>query len=1413
MGLRRLTIFQDDDITTWATFTTDPAGTNPYLKEPGPGAESEIDLLHGSASIGQLNLEVVDVPTTPGDQSSGIFTSLLATAGGETALNGRLALYEVNRGGTWVTALRGVVWRVELVKLSTFRLELRDVREREREHAMFELTRTPTVIPPGVLEGYGKPYPGAPEALWLIPPTKGVKARWKSTGTRRGEIWFDVATTTVRRAPSLYVAVVPPDLVVNERILNALAGNTQLPMSRKLPPGVAVRGALRRYDRIDVLWRTGGSGAWTEVETPLADHMDGVLTPAGLRSFSFKLAVGIVPTRDGELTGAAEAYLLAMSVVVDEGNEALLPSSDGEIEVVIRYHGPVSEEWPLHLEGMTEGEFLKACYDGDFSRTDPRIPYDEAAVLSFDRPIRARITERVEDMRGWLESNFYAPRGSAPAVWNGEVYPIKYEIPPDDVSLPQLDGTNCKPLPGWYHGADDAVNQVEVTYKRDSSVALIDNPKGEGLAGDRIVSRDVQVVHRSESSIELLGERTLELNTDLFRAVAGKEGEPVSGDVTDEVGHQLSMERAFQAIDRFRYGGQHIEAQGMRSDPDVEGLRPGDWVLAAASWWPDYQTGKRGANRLAQVVGRQDTDASWTTLRLEDAGPSLQPVGQPTLGTLAVTAEGEVEVPITAVATGSEARVDFLVSDTTPVHGNPGWLFAGRTGAGSSVFVPPQRSGGRVWVRARGEAEGRRSSAWTEPVSIQLESRPRLFDLRVTFAEDGTPTVHCTDNGTVGGVRIIYAVHERDPEEDPTLTESEDFVVATEYVLDTVVLPGDQLTLEITPYLGFSGGSVTGTAGETQRMTATRRLPFNDNVPWGTIQAVYVEGDELLQAVFQGNHLGQSFAWVLYRSELPPEDPAPDDTGAGVEDSGTVDNRVGVVEVANLDPLTGSENFWMVAWWYGRGEQEGERGPAVVVPVQESDTLLVPRRAWLEIVTETDGSSSAGFSVRLRDPSGYVSQVQYRIVVLGQSDTGWLNEAGTPEDFNLYSRSEPQGPGKVIQISFRARWMPPGAHFGDAEYIRLDSRLFGDVEAEPSVFLTPLLGTNGELRAVGSGVSKILSFRFLAGLTAPLKSAVQSATPVNGNPATSGLLLTLNAQQIGIIRAIGYTGLDGTGDQTEMVEARAVFGVPHQPRIFAQATRAEDEVTLSLQVEDLSLVVTQVEFRTRASDASTWSSWSSIGFVSGSIGVDQHLSRSSVIAAPAGKDTQIEWRVIYVNEQGSTNSVGDVILAANLTELTKQIYVPHSAFTPRVVLATTGSPNYTVQTLFSFNHTDDRGLEVVRPSHWVDHVGPVLLPPGTIVTQLEMRSWRRTSVGGFVQLTLTEGTITGGSVTVGTLIRSSGSGWNSTFIFGVNKTVGTLPLMAWLLVEPDSLMSNPGAGHAFRWLVVTYLAPGYAFTY
>ena len=48
--------------------STDPAHARPYLKAPTSFPEQEVDFAKGTASIGQVNIQVIDVPTVANDQ-------------------------------------------------------------------------------------------------------------------------------------------------------------------------------------------------------------------------------------------------------------------------------------------------------------------------------------------------------------------------------------------------------------------------------------------------------------------------------------------------------------------------------------------------------------------------------------------------------------------------------------------------------------------------------------------------------------------------------------------------------------------------------------------------------------------------------------------------------------------------------------------------------------------------------------------------------------------------------------------------------------------------------------------------------------------------------------------------------------------------------------------------------------------------------------------------------------------------------------------------------------------------------------------------------------------------------------------------------------------------------------------------
>src|SRR5690606_35592770 len=180
-----LTVYQADDVTPWFEVSTDPAHPHPYLHPPGEYDQGEIDLLGGRALVGEIQVRVID-PQTGADQSERWITERLGipaghAGAGHSALNGRRGLLTQSDGAV---VLDGVVSGVRLSEsFAGFYLSLRDIRERHRRVSLFSRTGTATVLPRGVLHGYGK----LPGGGWLIPPTQPLPAVWHGSSGLFGQ--------------------------------------------------------------------------------------------------------------------------------------------------------------------------------------------------------------------------------------------------------------------------------------------------------------------------------------------------------------------------------------------------------------------------------------------------------------------------------------------------------------------------------------------------------------------------------------------------------------------------------------------------------------------------------------------------------------------------------------------------------------------------------------------------------------------------------------------------------------------------------------------------------------------------------------------------------------------------------------------------------------------------------------------------------------------------------------------------------------------------------------------------------------------------------------------------------------------------------------------------------------------------
>lgn len=560
----------------------------------------------------------------------------------------------------------------------------------------------------------------------------------------------------------------------------------------------------------------------------------------------------------------------------------------------------------------------------------------------------------------------------------------------------------------------------------------------------------------------------------------------------------------------------------------------------------------------------------------------------------------------------------------------------------------------------------------------------------------------------------------------------------------------------------------------------------DEESPFGVVLAGY-EGTTV-EAEVQGNLIASSFRWLIYIGEDPPSNPFYNDPAA--EAQGEVDARYGVFVETGLTALTGSEKYWVAVIFFTGSQWLGDRSEPVIVEAREGP--IASRNPWWEITIEDDGATFANFGVRLHDPFELTDRVEWRYVQIGEFDSGWTLQDSDPNDLDQYNQLVQQAVGRLQQIMFRFRWRPAGTSSANDEWVTIESMIFGSQVTQEAVSIVPRLNSQGQLVAIVNGTAGIESVKVAAALTnPPSDSTVRAQTPINANPAESGILLTLEPGQVGALKAFGYTQINGGGTETpKPATAKIFFGVSRQPRVHAAATRADDDVTISIEVEDLSFSVSSIQYRVRQSDDASWGSWSNFSTSTGTIGVDEYLSRGVTLSSPDGKDTQVEWRVEYSNEVGDTKSIGDVIFLANLREIVKTLKFPFSSMVP--------VNNSTTWSIVSYLRPGDTTAR--------SFFGSVVLPVGIELQEINSRAYRN-GTSDDIDIFFYRISNTAGSTTLATLTHNT-TGWQ-TIISSLSETVaGDIYVVE---VRMDAL-SN-AVDTKYLWTEFDYLAPGYSQTY
>lgn len=901
---QRVTFFADDDVTALLgtadasgnvidpSFSTDKTHARPYLMFQPETGSAEIDFAEGRSSIGQVNLVIGDKRLDPDDQASGVYTQLQASGvTGDTQVLRRRVLWEgQDLTGAWVVLMNGVLYRTTLNSdLVSYTIALRDMRERERRVRLFVENEGTAIFPRiGPRDGWGQPYTYDPVTQqyaldpWrpaMLAPVAGAVGTFKLDLLAGSCVVIDFDD-------ALNVPLINPTQELRD--IWTRYGQSVLDGQEIIGPGDAIFSSLNvafdrfRYKNVIAEWSGDGGTTWNRLSTMPASTG---IVPFRQNVFEIITIPPLYGQSAFDIVLKGEAPRPAFDVI----RSVMLVPSPGDVSpvngqrVLVRYLSnlPPEKDVPKYLEETSFGTLLRKVYDGEFSdvQVPPRVQYSETAMAAMEvstMPAIGIIDGVVTDMRGWVEENIYKPNGYAPALDpSGMVTPIKYELP--SASAPLLELTDAiVESAEWEHSDALAVNKVSFVYQRDIVPTTLSYQNGY-----RIITSDVTIEDWNIGSASLFNSKTLEYRPVTCHTVliGGTSVFAQTPSLVSEIGWRLAMARCADVLRRFGSGAQLCKVTAKASDAGVYAAQAGDWVILGVSWLPDYQSRRRGINRLMQITKVKKSSPITREFTLVDAGPYDQPAALPTVGNIQEGANSTVTVDVTAIPAGVTARLEFAVSPTEPVETSGAWMAFARTTTLGTFSTSPVPPGSTVWVRWRGEIQGRRSSDWGGPLTITVGGTAIMLSARLDILV-GVPRIQWSAlDATTLGVRVYYQRHANGTAQPAVLASSIDAAVDNNgaggdgYVdLPFTLDPLEQVTVQVVGYPGFAGGAVTGAAGFTSQKMTAQYLGAVLNAPTIAYQvtsvAPYVVADVALTPANNGNE--KITVWVRDEASMVP---------------------------------------------------------------------------------------------------------------------------------------------------------------------------------------------------------------------------------------------------------------------------------------------------------------------------------------------------------------------------------------------------------------------------------------------------------------------------------------------------------------------------------------------------------------
>ena len=605
----------ETDVVEWEV-SNDPAHPYPYLISPRNYAEQEIDPVQCSATIGTIEVGVIDPATISGDQTSGWMTARVFNVFGRRC---RLRRF-INDTIGWVTIADGPAGAPRMdASYSAYRWTIRDTRDTERKLKAFTNGGTTAIVPRGAINGFGKYYDDTDTLQYLLPPLSAgipgvmvLSELGDGSGRYTGFVSFDayLDSTGIPFGD-------PPNLTNDDLIIDEDGEKALEPSS--------INGLTFVHRNADVLWRAAGTSDPWNVSRP---------------SFESPLQPPLATVRDvvsttGESVRAVEIVWLFLGTI-----PAGFPANGASVEIILRYRGPASTTYPYYFEG-TAGDLLKALYDRQLIRVpapagslyDPdglelvdltiasHVRYDAAALAAMTTAVLLRQTEPVDDGRAWSESKIYGPSGwIATLDLDGQISPTSRNRPASLVGLPAITSAISQPSADWNSG-DRVVTEILYTYRRywiPTSSSVTTEPDGLAL-------RDVELEFQDPDAEVVHNVQIQEYDASVFSSVGTDQGEALSG--VPETSSVLAQEARFEVLERYRNGAQSFPVAVLRDQ--IPTLRVGEYVTWDLLWIPNRGTGFRGGptpeDSAAQVLAIRDNDCVWRALLLEESAIARSP--------------------------------------------------------------------------------------------------------------------------------------------------------------------------------------------------------------------------------------------------------------------------------------------------------------------------------------------------------------------------------------------------------------------------------------------------------------------------------------------------------------------------------------------------------------------------------------------------------------------------------------------------------------------------------------------------------------------------------------------------------------------------------------------------------------------